>query len=115
MPGVVSYKVGVTRSHKRGPSRWLSVQLEAEAGSVQSVSLFFYEGAVPSLGFLNRETSLLTANLPAADFEPTYQILNTEKPVYVHYRVHGDENRLLSLDISTSEEPIGEGPVDMSP
>ncbi len=57
----------------------------------------------------------MVANLPAADFEPTYQILNTEKPVYVHYRVHGDENRLLSLDISTSEEPIGEGPVDMSP
>jgi hypothetical protein len=33
----------------------------------------------------------------------------------VHFRVHGDGNRLLSLDVSISEEPIGEGPVDISP
>jgi hypothetical protein len=115
MPGVVSYKVGVTRSHKRGPSRWLSAKLEAESGGVQTVAMFFYEGEVPSLGYLSRETNQLVANLPAADFEPSYRILMTEKPVFIHFRVHGDENRLLSLDLSTSEEPIGEGPVDLSP
>jgi hypothetical protein len=115
MPAVVSYKVGVTRSHKHGPARWLKLKLEAEAEGAHEVSLFFYEKEPPNLGFLNRERSLLVANLPAPDFAPIYQILNTEKPVFAHYRIHGDENRLLSLDVSTSEEPIGEGPVDHSP
>jgi hypothetical protein len=79
MPGVVSYKVGVTRSHKRGPSRWLSAKLEAESGGVQTVAMFFYEGEVPSLGFLNRETNQLVANLPAADFDCSAWICRPRK------------------------------------
>jgi hypothetical protein len=115
MAAVVSYKVGVTRSHKPGPVRWLSLKLESASEGAQAVSLFFYGDDAPALGFLNRDTGMVVANLPIADFEPTYRILNTEKPVFVHFRVHGDGNRLLSLDVSTSEEPIGEGPVDTSP
>src|SRR4029453_4144965 len=115
MPAVVSYKVGVTRSHKLGPARWLSVKLESAAEGGQSLSLFFYEKEPPSLGFVTRETGTLVANLPISDFAPIYQILQTEKPVFAHFRTHGAENRLLSLDVSTSEEPIGEGPVDNSP
>ena len=117
MPAIVSYKVGVTRSHKVGPSRWLTLKLESpgDIGSVSMVSLFYYEKEPPSLGYLTRENGTVVANLPLSDFAPTYQILNTEKPVFVHFRIHGDENRLLSLDVSTSEEPLGEGPVDTSP
>jgi hypothetical protein len=115
MAAVVSYKVGVTRSHKPGPVRWLSLKLESAAEGAHSVTLFFYSADVPALGFMNRDTGTVVANLPFVDFEPTYRILNTEKPVFVHFRIHGDGNRLLSLDVSTSEEPIGEGPVDNSP
>lgn len=118
MPAVVSYKVGITRSHKVGPARWLNLKLESSSegvDAVSSVSLFFYEKQPPSLGYLTRDSGILVANLPLSDFAPTYQILNTEKPVFAHYRLHGDENRLLSLDVSTAEEPLGEGPVDTSP
>jgi len=115
MPAIVSYKVGITRSHKVGPTRWLTLKLESDAEGAHTVSLFFHEKAPSTLGFLTRETGVLVANLPISDFAPTYQILNQEKPVYAHYRIHADENRLLSLDISTSEEPLGEGPVDTSP
>ena len=115
MPAIVSYKIGVIRSHKPGPSRWLTLKLEHGGDGAHNVTLFFYETEGPSLGFLNKETKTLIVNLPAADFEPTSRILQTEKPVFAHYRVHGDEHRLLSIDISTSEEPLGEGPVDNSP
>jgi hypothetical protein len=112
---IVTYKVGVTRSHKPGPSRWLTLKLESAREGAKAVDIFFYEKEVPALGFLNRETSGLTVNLPLVDFEPIYDILQTEKPVFAHYRIHPSEHRLLSIDISTSEEPLGEGPVDTSP
>jgi hypothetical protein len=107
MPAVVS--------HKPCPSRWLSLKLETAVQGAQAVSLFFYESQASMLGFLNRDTGFLNVNLPLVDYEPIYNILQTEKPVFAHFRLHGDENRLLSLDVSTSEEPIGEGPVDNSP
>jgi hypothetical protein len=115
MSAIISYKVGVTRSHKPGPSRWLTLKLESVTDGAQTLTLFFYEKEAPALGFLNRETSSLVANLPIADFAPTYDILQTEKPVYAHFRVHSADHRLLNIVISTSEEPVGEGPVDNSP
>jgi hypothetical protein len=115
MPAIVSYKIGVTRSHNPGPTRWLTLKLEHDNDGAHSVTMFFYEKDTPAFGFLNPETRNLVVNLPALDFDPTSRILQTEKPVYAHYRVHGAEHRLLSIDISTSEEPLGEGPVDRSP
>jgi hypothetical protein len=115
MSAIISYKVGVTRSHKPGPNRWLTLELESATEGAHSVSLFFYEKEAPALGHLNRKNGNLVVNLPLGDFAPTYEILKTEKPVYAHYRIHGDEHRLLSLDISTSSEPVGEGNVDNSP
>jgi hypothetical protein len=115
MPVIVSYKVGVTRSQKSGPSRWLSLKFAPSTERAQSMSLFFYEKDAPGMGFHNRETAIVVANLPVSDFEPMYKILNTENPVFAHFRVHSEDDRLLSVDISTSEEPVGEGPVDRSP
>jgi hypothetical protein len=115
MPTVVSYKVGVTRSHKPGPVRSLTLKLDKPSDGATGVTLFFFEKELPAFGFLNRSTSTVVVNLPLADFEPTYHILNTEKPVFTHFRIHGDDNKLLSFDVSTSEEPVGEGPVDTSP
>jgi hypothetical protein len=114
MSDIISYKVGVTRSHKPGPTRWLTLKLGTPAEGARSAALYFHDKEVPALGYFNRETSSVVINLPSADFEPTYRILNTEKPVFLHLRVQGDEHRLLSFDISTSEEPLGEGPTDRS-
>jgi hypothetical protein len=114
MSEIISYKVGVTRSHKPGPGRWLTLRLAEPVEGAQTAAMYFHDREVPPLGYLNRESGSVVINLPAADFDPTYRILNTEKPVFLHLRVHGHEHRLLSFDVSTSEEPVGEGPVDRS-
>jgi hypothetical protein len=115
MPAILNYKVGIVRSAKAGPCRWLTLAMETPTEGVASVSLFFHEKVPTSLGFLNTQTGFLTANLPASDFDGIYKVLNTEKPVFVHWRLDPDEHGLVSIDVSTREEPLGEGFPDKSP
>jgi hypothetical protein len=112
---VVSYKVGVNRATRPGPVRSLTLKLAETEGGISGVSLFFYEKAPSALGFVNRQTGFVSVNLPLIDFEVMYQVLNTEKPVFVHWRTDPEDEKLASIDLSTSEEPVGEGPVDTSP
>jgi hypothetical protein len=95
--------------------RWLILKLAEPEGDLGQVSMFFYEGECPGPGFANRDSGFVVANLPLADFEPTYRILNTEQPVFVTWRLDHSEERLLSIDVSTADEPPGEGPADRSP
>ena len=115
MAEISSYKVGVTRSHKPGPSRWLTLKLKTPEHGAHSLTLFFYDKEPPSFGYFNKESSCVVVNLPAADFASSYEILKTEKPVFAFFRIDANQHRLLSLDLSTSEEPPGEGPTDTSP
>lgn len=115
MPRIANYKVGVMRSHEAGPVRWLTLNLAEPEGALSAVSVFFYEKPGAKLGFVNRETGYLVANLPAADFDAMYDLVKTESPVFVTWRLHPDEERLLGIDVSTSEEPVGEGAPDSSP
>jgi hypothetical protein len=111
---LTAYKVGVMRSRGPGPVRWLTLELEKPEGEIKHVSVFFYEKDPGDRGFVNRETGFVVANLPVADYQPMYHILQTEKPVFVTWRTETGEDALLSIDVSTSEEPIGEGFVDQS-
>jgi hypothetical protein len=115
MPAILNYKVGIVRSAKTGPCRWITLAMETPTDGVTSVSLFFHEKMPAQLGFLNRHTGFLTANLSVADFDGIYRICNTEKPVFIHWRLDPDEQRLVSVDVSTQEEPLGEGFPDKSP
>jgi hypothetical protein len=114
MHTVVSYKVGVSRSGKPGPVRTLTLQMAQAVEGLSQVALFFYEKPPASLGFVNRSTGFVNVSLPLADFDPMYQVLNMEKPVFVHWRTDPEDERLASIDVSTAEEPVGEGPVDTS-
>jgi hypothetical protein len=115
MAAIASYKVGVTRAARKGPVRSLTLQLAEPEGDLRQVSLFFYEDAPPSLGFVNHETGFVVANLRLVDFDASYRILNTENPVFIHWRTDPEEARLISIDLSTSEEPLGEGPPHRTP
>lgn len=115
MPEVASYQVGVTRSHKPGARRWLTLSFGSGHESPRSASLYFFEKERPELGFLNGEAGTVTVNLPISEFDVIYRILNTEKPVYFYFRIQGIDHRLVSFDLSTSQEPVGEGPADSSP
>jgi hypothetical protein len=112
---VTSYKVGANRATRPGPVRCLTLQLAEVEGGIGGVSLFFHEKAPGPLGFVNRQTGFVSVNLPLVDFDVMYRVLNTEKPVFVHWRTDPEDEKLASIDISTSEEPVGEGPVDTSP
>ena len=116
MPALVSYKVGVSRSKRGGAARHLTLQLAAPEGKIHAVSLFFCEGKPPTkLGHINEHTGMVNVYMPAEDFDPIYKVLNTEKPVYVHWRCDPEEQQVVSIDISTDEEPLGEGTPDKSP
>jgi hypothetical protein len=115
MAAILNYKVGIMRSAKVGPCRWITLGMENPTDGVSQVALFFHDKTPSQLGFLNRHTGSLHADLPAADFDGIYKILNTEKPVFVHWRLDPDEHRLISIDVSTQEEPLGEGFPDKSP
>src|SRR4051794_15174021 len=112
---ITSYKVGANRAARPGPVRCLTLKLAESEGGVSGVALFFHEKPPSALGFVNRQTGFVSVNLPLVDFEPMYQILNTEKPVFVHWRTDPEDEKLASIDVSTSEEPVGEGAVDTSP
>jgi hypothetical protein len=115
MPAILNYKVGIMRSAKAGPCRWITLAMETPTEGITSVSLFFHEKPPGQLGFFNRETGFLSAHLSAVDFEGIYKVLHTEKPVFVHWRLDPEEQHLASIDVSTSEEPLGEGAPDKSP
>lgn len=111
---IASYKVGVSRAHDSRAARWLTLALAKPSGPIKAVSLFFYEGTPPDRGFVNRETGMVVANLPLADFDATYHIVQTEKPVFVSWRTDPEGNSVVGIDVSTSEEPLGEGFRDRS-
>jgi hypothetical protein len=115
MPAVTSYKVGTTRAVRGGSVRWLTLHLAKAEDGVKEVSVFFHEGKTGDLGFVNEKTGFVNVNLPLADFEPIYHIIQTEKPIFVHWRCDPEEQRLAGFDVSTSEEPVGEGTHDTSP
>ena len=115
MPAIYSYKVGISRAVKGGPVRWMTVQFDEPAGALRQGSLFFYEKEAPNLGHLNHKAGCVVINLPLVDFESTYQVLNTEKPVFLHWRTDPEDDKLIGIDLSTSEEPLGEGTPDRSP
>jgi hypothetical protein len=115
MPAITSYKVGVSRAVRGGASRWITLQLGTPEGGIKEVSVFFWEKPPAKMGFVNRETGFVSVNLPVADFDPIYKVVNTESPIFAHWRTDPEEERLASFDVSTSEEPVGEGFPDRSP
>lgn len=117
MSSILSYKVGVTRAAaaKKGPVRWLNLNLAEPKGEIKQVSLFFYEQDPSNLGFVNHRTGCVMANLKLADFEPIYHLVQSEKPAFTFWRTDPEEDKLISIDVSTSEEPLGEGTPDRSP
>src|SRR4051794_3937635 len=115
MPAVSSYKVGANRAVRGGAIRWLTLQLAEASGGLKEVSLFFWDKPPAKLGFVNRTSGFVCVNLPVGDFDPMYRIVNTESPIFVHWRTDPEEERLASFDLSTSEEPVGEGFPDKSP
>jgi hypothetical protein len=101
---VTNYIVEVFNSSTIVDRRRISLKLETG----QSVTLRFVPlqpaNWIQILGFN------VHAFLPLADFDDYYRVLQTEKPLFFNAR---DEPMFLLVDITTSPEPLGEGPSDL--
>ena len=57
----------------------------------------------------------ITARYPLADFEDAYRLVQMERPLYFAWHVGLGSDEVIEVLLSTSAEPIGEGPADTSP
>jgi hypothetical protein len=71
-------------------------------------------------GYLDSSNPLqprLTGWFPTADFSLWYDVVRSEKPLTLFYTLSpiGGATYVNDIWLGTSSEPIGEGPVDLSP
>ena len=118
---VESYRVRTRRATAAAPARRTIFLLGvALAHGIRNKALLRFRessslpaslGDVSNVGGLNFDGEFATAYFHTSDFEDTYKILQTEKPVNVFYEYtpSGGESRQLSfMEIGTFEEPVGE-------
>ncbi len=109
-----NYQVNILRA-RTGPCRTLTLELMESFDKMSHATLFFYEESPSDLGMANRDTGMLVVNLPLADFQPMYHVLQSEKPAFVNWRLEPGNDKIISFSLSTSREPLGEGFADNSP
>jgi hypothetical protein len=90
------------------------IRLTLTAPRAPLVDLLFV--AAPPEDFIQFATGVVTVSLAGSAFAPSYDILQTERPVYAS----AEETELLGQTrrrfvLSSEREPVGEGPVDKSP
>lgn len=76
------------------------------------------EGYVSNVGAQNFDGHRVSARLDVEFFDHMYELLRTEKPVNFQYRYESDSDTyrdLYGVQLTTSEEPLGEGLRDESP
>ncbi len=79
-----------------------------QPGRFRHFAIYFYEGGGPhKIGYQKPQTGLVVAFLPVHDFEPMYQVLRHEKPVYVHWSADAHD-KLIWIQLGTWQIPPGD-------
>jgi hypothetical protein len=117
---ILSYTLTTTREPDGG---WKRLMLQS-AGNHYAL-LFFLPSAPPFLGTAynidqpNPYPTSAALYWPPDDFDATYDIVRSEKPLFVEYNYdppgyHPDQpsRSLTNFAIHTGPEPTGEGPLD---
>jgi hypothetical protein len=72
----------------------------------------------PVVGYLSDTTTFtprIVGWLDLKEFDYYYDILRSEKPVFLNYTIQsGSSGYLSKIGLSTLKEPLGEGPTDMT-
>jgi len=78
-----------------------------------------YVGSLRVPQFPTHQSFALSVYLPIDDFDATYRILQTEKPLYIHFSYEHEPinpgsvtHRMTYFYLSSENEPLGEGPED---
>lgn len=117
---IKSYFVGTNRQRAAANyhRRWLSLVPKTPTAQVQNIVIYFFVGETitndSDVGYTTPTSSkFVVCYAPISDFEDMYRILQSEKPI--HFNWHADAaNKVQWFQISTNEEPLGEGPKDLS-
>lgn len=129
MPGIeiINYKVSTSiRRFTSGTQFERVLDLESERfyhGLYYRVTLafhtnFFGTWGSPVVGYLSETTTFtprIVGWLDLSEFDYYYDILRSEKPVFLNYTIQsGTSGYLTQIGLSTLKEPLGEGPTDAS-
>jgi hypothetical protein len=113
---VTTYQVSTFRHRAKPNSHRFLLGLKgvAESGPVTEAAVFFYQSPPPdSIGHIGG--AFLVGTLPEVDFASWYDILRNERPIRLGYEEGaGTDPEIVTLDIGTNQEPVGEGPKDPS-
>lgn len=115
---VKSYFVGTNRQRASANyhRRWISLVPKTPTAQVQNIVIYFFVQETISndsdVGYVTPATTkYVVAYAHISDFEDMYRILQSEKPVHFNWAADA-ANKLHWFQISTNEEPLGEGPKD---
>jgi hypothetical protein len=115
-----------SRDPGRAPSQNMQIFLVPPLDHfVRNILVFFKVDVPPKLGWITGLRDSLVAFFPPDAFADFYSVLRAEKPVFAQYTLRKDahsledaaEGRDTDLDsfhLTTSNEPVGEGPVNLS-
>lgn len=123
MPGfwIDSYSVNhlARRSASTAATRERIIALHGKSNTphpIRNAALVFSPGQPTELATVVGEPyNYITGRYPLADFEDAYRMLQTERPLAFTWVFVAGTQQVNQLLLTTSTEPIGEGPTDPSP
>ena len=103
---ILSYEVIAQRSLKTPVRRLLRLKLKPLRGNPIKTAELVFELGPKSLGDMGDSTPLL--RLPLEDFETSYHLLQTERPVHLAVAT-GQRGKVTYVGLTSSPEALGEG------
>lgn len=108
-----SYEVGTHRhANFANPlERFIYLAPEHPTATVKHLVIYYFAKSVeindPDIGYQTPGTDhWVVAFAPPGDFDATYKILQTEKPVYFHWAANA-QDKLDWFQVTSRAEPIG--------
>lgn len=110
-----AYKVLLVRGEGYTFFRTLELLPAAvDQNKVEAVFIGFHDGSVTIFGYCGGEQNVYCW-APMSDFDNYYHVLQTEKPLFFEWTFDGTTGRVISYQLRSTEEPLGEGFRDLSP
>jgi hypothetical protein len=112
---VRSYKILLVRGEGYTFFRTLALlPSAADKQKVEAVFIGFHDGSVESFGYSGGDRDVYCW-APMSDFDNFYHVLQTEKPLFFEWSFEATTGRVVSYQLRSAEEPLGEGFRDLSP
>jgi hypothetical protein len=108
---IESYQVASLGGYSTARQLFLKVKPIDQEEPAQEIILLSFKEMNPPKPSVVKGGSLFQILMPLRDFDDIYRILQTEKPLYLEVETSRFD---VKLRIGTWDEPLGEGPEDIS-